>query len=284
MTLLDSPKFPDESTCQFGDMPWSRMGSVRLQGQLHCDNWSLLVYLNSPTSKRDWNTQMFWVIQRHCKGDALRKSWHASVLYSSEYSQHSHACIPKRQRELYFSPLCYKISYIPNLAKPPTCTLFYFLEVGFLEDHPPKKVHFHTQQLLIHCLLLWHLSSTYLHGCFCPCLAPRSEFPFESFHLVPFLAGAATLPLRWWLVLSSCVMSNETSNVLDRETLGCLASIWAPILYDQKTCSSLKQFQLEFECWHCNREEWMREYPGRGVPGVLDRVLGSFPFRAVPSL
>ena len=34
----------------------------------------------------------------------------------------------------------------------------------------------------------------------------------------------------------------------------------------------------------CNREKWVREYPGRGVPGVLVRVSGSSPFRVAPSL
>ena len=194
---------------------------------------------------------------------------------------------PRGSENFIFHP--YAINLICTKFGQTTQPVLYFIfgKSDFLRTtphHPPKKVHFHTQQLLIHCLLLWHLSFTYLHGCFCPCLAPRSEFPFKSFHLVLLLASAAALLSRWWLVLSSCVMLNETSNVLDRETLGCLASIWAPILYDQKTCLSLKQFQLEFEYWHCNREEWMREYPGRGVPGVLDRVLGSFPFRAVPSL
>ena len=51
----------------------------------------------------------------------------------------------KRQQELYFPPLCYKISYVPNLAKPPTlCTLFYFGRSDFSSTPTPlKSVFFH---------------------------------------------------------------------------------------------------------------------------------------------
>ena len=60
------------------------------------------------------------------------------------------------------------------------------------------------------------------------------------------------------LVLNSIYKSKKLLNV---HIICPYSGKWLEALYDQKTCSSLKQFWLEFECWHVwqmsHRSGWL---------------------------
>ena len=134
--------------------------------------------------------QSVWVI-----GKVIRKFELESVANSAPKLQWEAMVEGKGRQGFYFPTLCHNIFEVPNLGIPLThCTLFYFWEVGNLSDHPPPsppppKVPFFSQWQRIQCLLVLGLLYGYLCWCFCPCLAPKSEFPFESFHLVPMVLG-----------------------------------------------------------------------------------------------
>ena len=88
---------------------------------------------------------------------------------------------------------------MPNLGIPPTATLVYrnnyfFGELEMTTAPPLSKI----MIALFFTMAVNSLSTTssmacymiiyYLHWCFCSCLIPESEFPFEIFCFVPVVS------------------------------------------------------------------------------------------------
>ena len=90
--------------------------------------------------------------------------------------------------------------------------------------------------------------------------------------LMQLLPALWCTPFWWWLWMA-WILPIFTASHLPWSILLCSVMpfcgcsqwwyLWLPISH------------LWFPQRHCNREEWVREYPERGVPGVLASVLGT---------
>ena len=89
---------------------------------------------------------------------------------------------------------------------------------------------------------------------------------------------SCTLRLTWrsadaWVVIWNFTTGKKMQVISCAFNRAIGSSVWFP--YTPTMTHSFCIWLLIWQCSCCNREEWVRECPGRGVPGVLTRVLGT---------